>query len=264
MMGNAGSGSGGGLKGLLARKGVLPLAGGLAAVVVIGVVVALAAGGGGGGSPSARAATPTRGPSDNAGLRTPVASGTPDPTPVLENGQNVVTKPAGAAVPGADSSDRIIIPKANVNAPITLRVVPPEGGELASPNGADDVVFYDFTNWPGLGGYPGIGGNSLFSGHVDYGRGPCKNGTVPPPCEAVFWDLDRLAPGDQIQVVLKGVTYTYQVTGSLDMAADDYDTWDSVIKTTSKETITLITCGGDFNRATREYNKRHIVTGVRV
>jgi sortase (surface protein transpeptidase) len=48
------------------------------------------------------------------------------------------------------------------------------------------------------------------------------------------------------------------------MAADDGDTWNKLIKSTSKEGITLVTCGGDFNRATGEYDKRHIVTGERV
>jgi sortase (surface protein transpeptidase) len=48
------------------------------------------------------------------------------------------------------------------------------------------------------------------------------------------------------------------------MKADDDDTWQRVIKTSAKETITLITCGGDFNRATLEYDRRHIVTGERI
>jgi hypothetical protein len=260
-MGSAGSG--GRLRELLARKGVLPLAGGLAMILVIGVVIVLAAGGGGGKAPVARP-DPTE-PSGSAGLaKTPQPTGTPEATPDLSRANTVVTKTANSVLPGGDSADRLIIAKANVNAPITLKVVPPEGGNLASPNGADDVVFYDFTSWPGIGGYPGIGGNPIFSGHVDYGHGYCKNGTVPPPCTAVFWDLDQLATGDTIEVHLKGATFTYRVTGSLDMGANDGDTWNRVIKSSAKETITLVTCGGDFNKATGEYDKRHIVTGERI
>jgi sortase (surface protein transpeptidase) len=48
------------------------------------------------------------------------------------------------------------------------------------------------------------------------------------------------------------------------MKADDADTWGSLIKSSARETITLVTCGGDFNRATGEYDRRHIVTGERV
>jgi hypothetical protein len=267
MTGDAGSGGPAGLKGLLARRGALPVIGGLVAVLVIGVVVVLAAGGGGGGGSSA-VAQPTKGPADSAGLaKTPEATGTPAPTPDLAQATTVVSKPANGAIPGSDSADRIIIGKANTNAPITLSVVPASGGELASPKGADDVVFYDFTNWPGIGGYPGVGGNAIFSGHVDWGGRDgtgCKNNTVRPPCQAVFWDLDKVVVGDTIQVVLRGVTYTYRVTGALDMAADDVDTWNKVIKSTAKESITLITCTGTFDTSSREYNKRHIVTGERV
>jgi hypothetical protein len=267
MMGSAGSGGPGGrFKELLARRGVLPVAGGFAAILIVGVVVVLAAGGGGGGSGAS--ANPTRGPADSAGLaRTPEPTGTPEPTPDLSRANTIVTKTADSAVPGGDSADRLIIQKANVNAPITLRIVPPQGGELPSPRGSDDVVFYDFSNWPGIGGYPGIGGNPIFSGHVDWGGRDgtgCKNNTVKAPCAAVFWDLDLLSPGDVIEVRLKGTSYQYRVTASLDMKADDDDTWQRVIKTSAKETITLITCGGDFNRATLEYDRRHIVTGERI
>jgi hypothetical protein len=199
MLGNAGSGRPSDrIRALLARKGVIPLVGGLGAILVIGVVIVVAAGGGGG---SNARVSPTAPPAESAGLaKTPEAPGTAEPTPDLSQATTVVTKTAGSAIPGGDSGDRLVIAKANVNAPITLKVVPADGGYLASPNGADDVVFYDFSNWPGIGGYPGIGGNPIFSGHVDYGHGYCKNGTVPPPCTAVFWDLDRLSTGDTIEV----------------------------------------------------------------
>jgi LPXTG-site transpeptidase (sortase) family protein len=258
MSGNAGSGGASDrIRDILARRGVVPLVGGLGAILVIGVVIVVAAGGGGG---SNARVSPTAPPAESAGLaKTPEAVSTPAPTPDLSQATTVVTKTAGSAIPGGDSADRIVIGKANINAPITLRVVPAEGGYLASPNGPNDVVFYDFSNWPGIGGYPGIGGTAIFSGHVDYHD--CGQGV---PCTAVFWDLDKLTPGDTIEVRVKGTTFTYRVTGSLDMAADDADTWDRVIKSSAKEGITLVTCGGDFNRTTREYDKRHIVTGERV
>jgi LPXTG-site transpeptidase (sortase) family protein len=258
MMGSEGSGGPvNRLRELLARRGVLPLVVGLVAILVIGVVIVLASGGGGSDSGASAQATV---PAGSAGIeRTPRPTGTPEPTPDLSQASTVVTKTAGSAIPGESSDDRLVIPKAHVNAPITLKVVPAEGGYLASPNGPYDVVFYDFSAWPGIGGYPGIGGNPIFSGHVDYHD--CGQGVA---CTAVFWDLDLLSPGDTIEVHLKGTTYTYRVTGSLDMKADDADTWSQVIKSTAKESITLITCGGDFNRATREYDTRHIVTGERV
>jgi hypothetical protein len=249
---------------VLGRKGVLPLVGGLAAVILIGILLVAVASGGGDGDGESVTVPPTSAPSDNAGLeRSPTTeAATPEPTIDLNRPTGTVRRPE--TVPGQDAGDRIVIAKAGVNAPITLAVVPPTGGELASPRGADDVVFYDFTNHAGLGGYPGGGGNIIMSGHVDYGRGPCKNGTVPPPCQAVFWDISLLSPGDMVEVRLRGVTHTYRVTGSSDIKADDYEKWDRIWTSTAQESMTLITCGGDFNRTTREYSHRHVVTAVRV
>jgi hypothetical protein len=230
-------------------------------VLVIGVALVLASsacGGGGGDKPP----TATREPADSGGLATREAA-TPEATIALGGNTGGVVQPP-TVLPGDNATDRIVIPKANVNAPLTLATVPPSGGELSSPKGADDVVFYNFANFPGLGGYPGIGGNSLFSGHVDYGRGACKNGTVPPPCQAVFWDISDLSNGDMIEIQLQGQVFRYRVTGAEDIAATDYARWDKVWASTAQETVTLITCGGDFNRTTREYSHRRVVTAVRV
>ena len=131
MMGNEGNGGpGAGLRDLLNRKGVLPLLGGLVAVVVIGILLIAVASGGGGDGESVTI-EPTRGPSDNAGLdRSPTAeAATPEPTIDLSRATAVVTRPE--TVPGSDAGDRIVIPRAGVNAPITLAVVPASGGELA-------------------------------------------------------------------------------------------------------------------------------------
>ncbi len=184
----------------------------------------------------------------------PSPSATPEPSPTVP-----------PTVPGADPSDRIVIEKANVNAPITLKAVPPAGGALPSPIGPDDVVFYDFAGFDGLGGYPGSGGTIVLSGHVDYGGGYCHNGTEPPPCTAVFWDLNKLQEGDIIELHLTNGVHRYRVTGSDNIGATEQDKWDSVwTASTGVERITLITCGGDFNRETHEYDKRHVVYGERI
>lgn len=247
----------------MSRKGVIPLIGALGAVAVIGILLVAISSGSEDGGNEAAVASPTRAPSDNAGIeRSPAVVSTPEPTIDLARATTVVTRP-NSNIPGSNSADRIIITKAGVNAPITLKMVPPSGGELPSPNGADDVVFYDFSNFPGLGGFPGAGGNIIFSGHVDYGRGPCKNGTVPPPCQAVFWDISLLATGDMIEVQLQGQQYRYRVTATQDIKADDYEKWDKIWPSTAQESVTLITCGGDFNRTTREYSHRRVIMAVR-
>jgi LPXTG-site transpeptidase (sortase) family protein len=219
----------------------------LAAVTLV-VIAVLVVSGGGGDDRTAVLPTPTPfAPPSPA----PTTEATPEPTPV-------------PVVPGNDPNDRIVIAGAKVNAPITLRVVPPSGGELASPDGADDVVFYDFAAFDGLGGYPGSGGKIVMSGHVDYGRGYCKNGTVPPPCQAVFWDLTDLRPGDEIELHLSNGVHRYRVTSAENIAPNEQSKWDRVWAAGEGETIALITCGGDFNRSTREYSSRHVVYGERI
>ena len=189
---------------------------------------------------------------------TPTPSPSPSPSATLEP-QPTVTP----TVPGS-AGDRIVIEKIKVDAPITWKAVPANGGALPSPNGPDDVAFYDFAAFPGLGGYPGSGGTIVLSGHVDYGGGYCKNGTVPPPCTAVFWDLSDLKAGDIIELHLSNGVNRYRITGSDNIAPTDQAKWDDIWKADATESIALITCGGDFNRQTREYSTRHVVYGERI
>jgi LPXTG-site transpeptidase (sortase) family protein len=155
-----------------------------------------------------------------------------------------------------------VISKFGINAPLSYKTVGSDG-VMPNPNGSDDVAYYNFSAWPGKGGAPGQGGNSVFAGHVDSGRAPCKNGTVPPPCEAVFWDINKLQIGDEVQVVIGSNTYRYRVTSNAPVNAETGD-WDSIVAARQQETITLITCGGDFNPATREYDHRQVVVATRI
>ena len=120
---------------------------------------------------------------------------------------------------------------------------------MPNPDTPDDVAYYDFSAWPGLGGAPGRGGNAVFSGHVDSGRAACKNGTVAPPCEAVFWELRNLSTGDEIQIRISGETFNYRVVTRENVSAVD-GAWDQIVASTAEETLTIITCGGEFDRRT--------------
>ena len=197
--------------------------------------------------------TPSPAPS---ATRTPA----PQPSPTAEPEPTVPP-----TVPGANPADRIVIPAASVDAPITLKAIPPSGGVLPSPIGPDDVVFYDFAGFDGLGGYPGSGGTIVLSGHVDYGGGYCDNGREPPPCTAVFWDLTQLEAGDVVELHLTSGIHSYRVSNSDNIGATQQEMWDDVwTAAESGERIALITCGGDFNRETHEYESRHVVYGERI
>jgi LPXTG-site transpeptidase (sortase) family protein len=162
-------------------------------------------------------------------------------------------------------ADRFVVPKFAIDAPLTYRRVEAEGprtGEMPNPDGPDDVAYYDFSGFEGLGGGPGLGGNAVFAGHVDSGHKACKNGRVPPPCTAVLWDISELKPGDVIEIHVSGTVHKYAVKSNTPVSArSDFS---PIVASTATESITVITCGGDFNRATGEYDDRQVVTAERV
>jgi LPXTG-site transpeptidase (sortase) family protein len=232
------------------------LLGAAAVVLAFGMLLVVACGGGGGSGDGEVDGEPTV-EGGSGGL----ADDTPQPT---VEATIALDRPAGQAehLTSVGPNDRLVIPKLGVNATLSYKKVGPDGA-MPDPNGPDDVAYYDFSNFPGLGGAPGKGGNAVFSGHVDYGRGPCKNGTVPPPCTAVFWDLKDLRMGDEIEVHVGGTVHRYRVTGNQPVNAATAD-WNKLVGSTAQESITMITCGGDFDRNTREYNNRQVVTAVRI
>ncbi len=219
---------------------LLALAGGVAAGIVIGV---------GGSGSSALATEPTP---------TPTATATPTPVPPTPT-----PAPTGAGFDGgpagsyegraAETGHRLVIPSLGVDAAVTARTVP-ESGVMGDPNGPWDVTWYDFTNFPGLGGYPGGGGNSVFAGHVDYVNvGP-----------AVFYGVPSLKPGDVIEVHrADGMVVRYAVD-SVTSLSPSSDEWGTVFSMGPQESVTLVTCGGVFNPATRQYDTRIVVKGTRI
>ncbi len=142
----------------------------------------------------------------------------------------------------------LIIPKIGVDAPINDRVVGLDGA-LGTPNGKDDVVWYDFMNFGGVGGFPGVpGGNTVLSGHVDYH----------PNFEAVFWNLHLLVPGDEIDIqLLDGSLVRYAVEWTAWVGPDD-DIGPYAVKD-GFEKLTIITCIGTFDPNTRHYSNRYLV-----
>jgi LPXTG-site transpeptidase (sortase) family protein len=155
-----------------------------------------------------------------------------------------------------------MIPRLGVNQQIALHKVGLDG-VMPDPTNPDEIAYYDFSAWPGLGGAPGKGGNTIVSGHVDSGTKACKNGTVPPPCTAVFWELRNLRIGDEIEMSVGGQSFKYRVQTNEPVSAKD-DRWHQIVSSTQQESLTIITCGGQFNPATREYDLRTVVTALRI
>jgi LPXTG-site transpeptidase (sortase) family protein len=233
---------------------------GIAAVVLavgIGVGIAVATSGGGGddddqavASPTSKAsATPeTTGTAVGAGGKTPIAV-----SPGSELTEfDLAQRGAGVPARGEFLGDRLLIPSIGVDAPFTYKTVPYPNGQMPNPNGPSDVAYYDFSSWAGMGGVPGLGGNVVLAGHVDYiNYGP-----------AVFWDLDKLAVGDRVQIRMKdGSVIEYQIEFNKHIDAGAAD-WEAIVAGTAEESITLITCGGEFSAG--HYSDRRILWGRRL
>ncbi len=199
------------------------------ATVLFTLVATNVVGGGGDGNSSLETV---------AAFGDPISLPTPGPTPT----------PTGLFPPGDGSAvARLIIEKAEIDAPVVVKSVDSQK-VMQSPDNAFDVAWYDFS------AHPGFGGNAVFAGHVDYIH----------VGKAVFWNIKDLEEGDLIQVRLQdGTLYKYTVNyrQQFDAATAPVD---QIVGPTPKETVTLITCGGTFNSATHQYDKRLVVRAERV
>jgi LPXTG-site transpeptidase (sortase) family protein len=145
------------------------------------------------------------------------------------------------------SADRLRIPRFGLDAPINVREVASDG-VMGNPLGPTDVIRYDFRVFPGLGGYPGNGGNTSLAGHVDY-----RNYGL-----AVFAPLRNIQVGDRVEYVRgDGRVVVYAVEWIADYPPDA--DWASLVAANCADCLTLITCNGDFNAAAREYSHRRVV-----
>lgn len=156
---------------------------------------------------------------------------------------------------------RMRIPSLHVDAPIGARAVGKDG-QLSDPTGASDIVWYDFSALPGLGGVPGGGGNAVFAGHVDRAAFLAYAG-VAYSGPGIFYSLDQLNGGDVIEVAVDGKTTRYAVQWVREVSAATTD-WGAIVSAkVGGDAITLITCGGTFDRTTHEYSRRTVVRALR-
>jgi LPXTG-site transpeptidase (sortase) family protein len=141
------------------------------------------------------------------------------------------------------------IPKLGVHAALSSRVVT-RSGVMPDPAGPWDVVWYDFPNHPGVGGFPGEGGNAVFAGHVDYVR----IGKV------VFGYIETLVPGDQIVVNTPTGPLVYAVQNVFRISP--YEDATPYLRPTGVDAVTLITCGGVWSG--HDYSYRVLVYATRI
>jgi sortase (surface protein transpeptidase) len=137
---------------------------------------------------------------------------------------------------------RIDIPRIGTHAEIVPLGLEADGATMAAPADPDTVGWFEMG--PGVGGQ----GNMLLDGHVDW------DGRL-----RVFGRLNTLNPGDEIRITdTNGLEKAYAVTWVKLYEAEGAPL-EEIFTTASDEQITLITCGGAFDRAARMYVSRWVV-----
>lgn len=200
------------------------------------------------GTPEARLCLP--GGTSGADLDTTPDESGDAPT---ESAEIVLADEAGSHDAGADEDTcvrgavpmHIVIEAANVDAEI--EVLETVAGVMEAPSGADDVAWYKET------ARLGEPGNIVMAGHLNYWGVP----------EGVFFSLNTLQEGDTIEVTGDDgevVTYTVQWVRQEDSTQPPSD---DVLDATGVESLTLITCGGEWDASISEYNERTVARAVR-
>jgi hypothetical protein len=169
---------------------------------------------------------------------------------------------AGFGEPPSASLGRIRVPALGIDAPLGQSSVGGDG-QMPSPTGPSDAIWYDFAGWDGFGGSIGGGQNAVFSGHVDYAS-HVEYAGVDFRGRGIFFSLGLLSPGDVIEVDSGGETVRYAVAWRRQVGAVASEWGEILSSDVPVDSITLITCGGEFNFAERSYLDRIVVRAERI
>jgi hypothetical protein len=125
-------------------------------------------------------------------------------------------------------------------------------GVMLDPSGPWVVTWYSQL------GKVGQGGNVVMAGHVDYwDTGP-----------AIFWSVPNLQPGDIIRVIGEGgEVFEYAIESNQMYTVADLTPeiiQSQITGDTGQESLTLITCGGEFDAAAGEYLHRYVLRAIKI
>lgn len=182
---------------------------------------------------------------DRADLQTvaPVVTTTSTTTPSTTRPAVTAPTTTTTAPPPAVTPNRLRIPALGVDAavvPVGLAV----NGDMEIP-GARDVGWYD------LGPRPGEPGSAVLAAHIDYAGQP-----------GAFFDLGSIPVGAEVIVAGEDGEQRFVVEQREQVAKADVDL--SRFFTNEGPTrITLITCGGAFDKSIRHYEDNLIITAVK-
>ena len=121
-------------------------------------------------------------------------------------------------------------------------------GNMAIPADPHDL------GWYAPGSAPGEHGNAVIDGHLDWYGMP----------QGPFRRLDALEGGDEVDVqAVDGTTFVFHVAGPA-TAVPANARPSGLFSTSGSPTLTLITCGGQWDASTHSYAERHLVNATLV
>jgi len=167
----------------------------------------------------------------------PVVSYSP-PVPAVKQGR-IDKPPVLSMEPSSPVS--LLVKDLGIDAPIIT-----VGRE---PNGTMELPkSFSSTGWYRFGPTPGETGPAIIVGHVDSIRGP-----------AVFWKLGQIAPNQLVEVKrADGLVAKFVVTAIKQYEQSSFPT-EEVYGNIDYPGLRLITCGGQFDRASRKYSHNIVV-----
>lgn len=131
----------------------------------------------------------------------------------------------------------VALPTLGVEAPI-VKVGIDEQSMMVVPTNARDVAWLD------QGGIPGFTQNVVLAGHINYSG-----------ASGSFGRIAELQPGDEITVKIEDKDLRYRVQWNCSFPRDT-DRAEQIMGYTNAPSITLISCGGVFDRAARTHTNR--------
>lgn len=171
------------------------------------------------------------------------APSAPAPTASVPIQTGALTASTGPAAPS-----RVLIPSLDISATVIAEGVEPTG-EMALPEDVCQVGWYRYSVPPGS-----AAGSTVLAGHVD----SAEQG------EGAMFRLRQAEVGAIVSVLsIDGTQRDYRVVAREEFAKDTVPL-DDLFARDGQHRLTLITCGGQFDAATRSYESNIVVTAVPV
>jgi len=157
------------------------------------------------------------------------------------NNRSVIPAQVVAPEPAQPPPIQIKIPALQVDAPIVNLGLNADR-TLAVPQRGEDVGWYVGS------AAPGAKGPAVLVGHLDW---RLKKG--------VFWNLNKLNPGDEIQIIREDMSVVvYRVTNKETYSQDAFPTEKVYNKTEDRE-MRLITCSGAYSLLQGRYSDNLVI-----